>query len=376
MLTELTIRNFRLFRDITVRGLARVNLLVGKNNSGKSCLLEAVRIYVAKGSPAVLAQLVDDRDEYFEPELAQDGYETVGPTENPLRFLFHGYHLPSPGDEGISIGTPGDNSAVLRLTTGLFRLVDGENGVPSLLSVAAEDSENLGDLEMRFVADYSGEPQFRMLLTSSLRSYARRVAERYRKDSEPVQSVPPQSATNEMIPLLWDAVNLTDVEGEVVKCVQMMDPRVTGIAVIGVSKKRAIQRVQDRLPVVRVSDSNERIPLKSMGDGMLRLFHIVLALVNAKDGFLLIDEFENGVHWSVQPKLWETVFRLAKELNVQVFATTHSRDCVKAFAEVWQNDPETGGFQRLEADAEHGAISIPYTISDLIDSITTDVEVR
>jgi len=54
---------------------------------------------------------------------------------------------------------------------------------------------------------------------------------------------------------------------------------------------------------------------------MTHLFHLIFALVNAKDGFLLIDEFENGLHYTVQPKVWELIFKLAKALNVQVFAS-------------------------------------------------------
>src|SRR5205807_9044547 len=72
-------------------------------------------------------------------------------------------------------------------------------------------------------------------------------------------------------------------------------------------------------------------PLRTMGDGVVRLFAMILALVNAKDGFLLLDEIENGLHHSIQPDVWRLIFRVATSLNVQVFATTHSWDCIAAF---------------------------------------------
>jgi AAA15 family ATPase/GTPase len=42
-------------------------------------------------------------------------------------------------------------------------------------------------------------------------------------------------------------------------------------------------------------------------------------MVNAQDGYLLIDEFENSLHYSVQEQVWKAIFSLAKSLNVQVF---------------------------------------------------------
>jgi AAA15 family ATPase/GTPase len=68
-----------------------------------------------------------------------------------------------------------------------------------------------------------------------------------------------------------------------------------------------------------------------MGDGMNRVFELALGLANSKDGLLLVDELENGVHYSAQEQLWRLIFETASQLNVQVFATTHSWDCIESF---------------------------------------------
>ena len=57
----------------------------------------------------------------------------------------------------------------------------------------------------------------------------------------------------------------------------------------------------------------------------------------------MIDEFENGLHYSIQEEVWEKLFKLAKELDIQVFATTHSEDTVKAFCKVAVADKEVDG---------------------------------
>ena len=86
-----------------------------------------------------------------------------------------------------------------------------------------------------------------------------------------------------------------------------------------------------------------------MGDGVFRFLSLSCALVAAKDGFLLIDEFENGLHYTTQESLWKFLIQTARELNVQVFATTHSRDCIAAFGRATAADRNSSGILfRLE----------------------------
>jgi predicted ATP-dependent endonuclease of OLD family len=61
------------------------------------------------------------------------------------------------------------------------------------------------------------------------------------------------------------------------------------------------------------------------------MFHIALAAAAASKGVLLIDEFENGLHWRVQRELWAALATVVQAFDVQIFATTHSRDCVGGF---------------------------------------------
>jgi predicted ATP-dependent endonuclease of OLD family len=80
---------------------------------------------------------------------------------------------------------------------------------------------------------------------------------------------------------------------------------------------------------------------------MNRLFGIILSLVNAKDGLLLIDEFENGMHYTVQTDAWRAVFKLASRLDIQVVATSHSWDAIEAFQKAASESPEDGVLIRL-----------------------------
>lgn len=109
---------------------------------------------------------------------------------------------------------------------------------------------------------------------------------------------------------------------------------------------------------------------------MQHVLGIALALVNAKDGIVLIDEFENGIHYSVQKELWQIVFRLADRLNVQVFATTHSWDCIEGFQKAAQeNKQEEGMLIRLSLKKDE-IIATTYDEEDLAVVTKQGIEVR
>jgi AAA15 family ATPase/GTPase len=172
------------------------------------------------------------------------------------------------------------------------------------------------------------------------------------------------------VAVLWDKISLTPLEEEVVQGIELIDESIEDIAFV------EDPRAGMRIPLVRTRKFDEPVPLSSMGDGVSRLFEIILALVSVKGGVLLVDEFENGLHWSIQPQVWSTVFKLAATLNVQVFATTHSRDCVEAFHSAWQDKPELGAFFRLSLDPSGEVRPVAYDLETLADSVATRVEVR
>jgi AAA15 family ATPase/GTPase len=121
------------------------------------------------------------------------------------------------------------------------------------------------------------------------------------------------------------------------------------------------------------------ISLPLMGDGMLRLTNFVLQIANAQNGVLLIDEIENGLHYSVITNVWKAIASAAKEYNTQVFATTHSWECVlsahEAFesSETYDSDFQLHRLDRLN-DVEIKAVT--YSKRSLSAAIRAGLEVR
>jgi AAA15 family ATPase/GTPase len=112
-----------------------------------------------------------------------------------------------------------------------------------------------------------------------------------------------------------------------------------------------------------------------MGDGMWRMLAMAIAITHCKGGVLLIDEIDTGLHYSVMSQMWRLIYNAAKDLDVQVFATTHSYDCVYSLAQICTNvDIEKSvTVQRIEPGKNR---SVPYDEGEITLAASRDIEVR
>ena len=358
MIKDFRIRNFRHFEDVQLNNLKRVNLFVGKNSAGKSALLEALLLFFSQMSEKYLPEIHMSRQENWEPR--NDAIEN-----STLRHLFRNHKLPLQDQPGFSLESVGDSRSFQATVRAYYAEPEG-----SLTSFSLVDDDLL-DVDPEFIEHFlvlqKGQ-NFHRLMRLSRYGDGRRYRMNRHDITPSAFFVPTRGVTDEEVASLWDAISLTDAEAEVITGLKLIEPTVEGVAFVG-------NRASDRIALVKLKNNPEPVSLKSLGDGMSRILQIILSLVNAKDSVLLIDEFENGLHWGVQKDVWNLVFSLAERLNVQVFATTHSRDCIEGFESAWEKAPQSGGFARVWKVGE--AVSIKeYSLTLLKDSIETDVEVR
>jgi AAA15 family ATPase/GTPase len=133
--------------------------------------------------------------------------------------------------------------------------------------------------------------------------------------------------------------------------------------------------IHPRVGFAKLLKSEHPVQLRSLGDGVNRLFGIAVSLVNALGGFCVIDEIENGIHYSVQADVWRFIFKLATQLDVQVFATTHSWDMVKAFQLAADESEEEGVLIRLARTGDRLWVA-EYDEHDLEIAVDREIEVR
>ncbi len=360
---SLNIRNFRVFRELEITELGRVNLITGMNNTGKSSLLEALRILAYDAAPDVIYDILRHREENFE----RRGDELIA-TELEELFqvsaLFHGFPSILGRSEPITLTARSELSPIeLVMQLGLFLETRDEEGHVSMSDHPVEDFED-PDAVVAMLVQRGGRTRY----------YRQRNFERFYR--YPTRAVRPQQPLGALGPCvyvspyggertdaleqMWDAIALYDYQDQVVEALKIIEPRIEALAMVTDDSARTV-RDSRRIAMVRASNIPRRVPLRSYGDGVNRLFAIILSLVNARGGILLIDEFENGLHWSAQTRAWQSVFELSKILDIQVFATTHSRDALESFVRVAHETQEIGSLIRM---VRRGDVIVPVTYSE------------
>jgi len=367
---SLEVKGFRVLSELSVLPFGRVNLITGKNNAGKSSLLEAVRILVTGGALRTLFDILNYREELG---AAGESERTYLPTDQaPFCNLFTGFPDLASSKLGFSIASEGalpPSLGRIGARIGWFvRRMDPERRA---ISYEPAGTDLFGEVDAfpALVLDIGGRqrvvPFDRLQRHYSMRAEA---------DAMPFACVyldPFSSRSTSHLGALWDAIALTDVEPEIVKALQIISSDIQAVSFVGSDERSA----RSRTAIVRSTAHSSPVPLRTFGDGVNRLCGVILSLCNARNGVLLVDEIENGLHYSVQSQIWRTIFRLASTLNVQVFATSHSWDCVRAFQEAASESPQDGVLVRLSRVREK-IIPTLFTEKEL-EIVTRDqIEVR
>jgi hypothetical protein len=180
---------------------------------------------------------------------------------------------------------------------------------------------------------------------------------------------------NELI-ALWETVALTSNEERVLNALRLLEPSIEKIASVSVTHDYYGGGNQRGGFRAKFKDVERPVPIGSLGDGIWRLLVMAIAIAQCKDGILLIDEIDTGLHYSVMADMWKLIYGAARELNVQVFATTHSNDCIQSLAEVCCSEEEAGGnvtLQRIERGIKK---SVAYTSKEIEAAAARGIEVR
>ena len=371
-LPSLSIRGFRGIGELDIPRLGRVTLLAGKNGVGKTATLEAVRLYASRGRERVLSVLLR-RHEEFASAIDEDDDKTSAP--DPAA-LFHGRNVslnprieigPKDGssDGSLKIEAVVPNTKQAVLLERLYR--DTVPDAPPLVMQVSFASR-------RRTIPWFFPPYASIRGNRDVRIYRRFVDDQEEPPSElNCRTLGPGLLSNNEVAELWDEVALTDDESRAVQALNLvLDDRADRVAMIGDGQRR----IYDRRVVVKLQDHDRPVPLRSLGDGAARLFGIALALAGSRNGFLVIDEVENGIHHSVHDAFWRMILRTAAENDVQVFAATHSFDCVRGFARAAKSCAECEGvLVRLEQQGERTR-AVMYSESALETAAEQGIEVR
>ncbi len=371
ILDSLKVQGFRAFEDLRVEKLGRVNLITGKNNVGKTCLLEALQVYARRGEPNVLQSLLVRRDETYvsnsvKPNQAMRLLEDV-------RHVFYGRIEPKDMELRLVIGSLHQerNQVVLSVEQEIapkeeqpiHYILDGKNVDPFGREIQLIRSQK------RIFVLLFGEQSFTFPFVPES-FYPRNIASLMGAELHHT-FIWSRGLDAKTMNALWDEIALSASEDDVIQALQIVAPMLSRVNLISAKEGNP-----DRVAMVRLADRPEPIPMKSLGEGMNRLFGLSLALVSSGGGLLLVDEIETGLHYSVQADMWRLVFKTAKRLNIQVFATTHSLDCIRAFEQAASEDAEVEGILIRLENKKGQVVAVPFDEEELEIAVREDIEVR
>lgn len=311
------VKNFRCFQELEFDDLARVNLIAGVNNIGKTTLLEA--IFLHGGNDPKLTIVIN----------ALRGFGRMGFTvgtwiEHPMDSLFHQFDVSKEIELVSEDAAGGHRSIKLRAVGESLTIAEAPQEADAAIEKSdigggLSSSSSSGSLEVAKVLELEHEEAgksniYRMIMN------AKGV------QIEPLPPDPPfqsfllgagMSLSLSDQAILYGNLEVRREQDQVLRILRIIEPR--------------LQDIRNIKSILHADIGTPRLmPLPLMGGGMVRLANLAMNIGNAPNGVVLVDEIENGFHHSVMPKIWKAIAVAARESNTQIFATTHSYECIEA----------------------------------------------
>ncbi|MCW9681610.1 AAA family ATPase [Dolichospermum planctonicum UHCC 0167] len=335
-LENVTIHQFRGLRDLELKDLGRINLLVGINNSGKTSVLEALEIY---------CHPLDIRS-WLSTALQREQESRLTRPIDAIQWLFTRYFY----NQYRELKKPN----IFISSSGLYSVKQLKSSYEEIERIWLSDSkkdEEIGsddvpgvrkgiDLKIEiyhidhlslFDHQYTSVEQYQLWEDEFL-------SRPYRKRDPRLNTsvVTPSSHRSEVgqFRLLSEAT-FQNFKADVIQLLKQIDNNISDIEIL-----LPPESISSRFNIYIQHEKLGLAPVSTFGDGIRRLLHIALKLASVKGGILLIDELESTIHTEALQNSFRWLVKWCTEMDVQLFATTHSLEAVDALLEVTESDSD------------------------------------
>lgn len=358
MFRSVQVENYRGFASYTLSDIAQVNLLVGRNNVGKTSLLEVAELAQSSAPLTTLRSIALRRR-----ELGGRHYEASQAYYQDLIELNHVFP-----DHRVEL-----NTTIKIATDAVAPLVLSVEPNPDT-QAELEGIETFGEPSMLLLNARQGSDVIERAVISDVGTLLepRRLRPPRARHSGAV-FISPDSMSPATLIGLYNEVIRSASEDVLVRALNLLDETVTGVFFLASDRSGAID---GSAGILIGRNGSERHPIGSFGDGMRRLLALAMAMVNTKSGVLLVDEIDTGLHYSVMPDLWKLVLGVAQKLNIQVFATTHSLDCVRGLHLALDDHSESAAEVAIHKIDARLSKAVTFSGDRLLNALRADLELR
>lgn len=329
MIKELKIERYRGLKDVLLQDIGQINILIGANNSGKTSVLEAVQLLKSKDiianlfsvsvkrEPGSYARLIGSYSKY-------DALNRSLPIGQEERKIGISALL---DDRSVDISVKGHET---KCDIGLLEISSREErlkGFPDNGNVNAISGEYSFSIDKKSLSCN----EFTIPEMGVFRSDAGKVGGIGKVDDEffKARYICPGDIYNGSYIKSFIKGLPVDEKNDLIALLRLFDRKIKNIETSINGESRQIL-VEDEDGVIK--------PLSVYGDGMKRVFSIASTLVEMKNGALLVDEFDVGIHKSAINGFVEFLCDSARKNQTQVFLTTHSGDAIDALIEIGRKD--------------------------------------
>ena len=361
MIRSVSFQNFRGFKHLELPDLAPITLLSGKNNAGKSTVLEGLFLLVDYNDPMCFNKICNFRGLPFIPD-----FEILW---KPLFYQLN-------ADEPIQIFARLEHDTEL-----IYCREDSSSVLPQELKGMTPDAMNrfmsstqggytLGFRFRQKEISYTESRRFVVrpdgLIASELTGFL--DSQGRERAAMPFTLMINSTITALQSPVeLFGRLELGGRKSEVLEILNKMDQAFSDITAITTNGQTQLYG----------NMGGKLLPMRLAGDGMNRLLFIMLSIMENPNSIILIDEIENGFHYSMYPTIWEAIANAARQSNCQVIATTHSYECVTGAIEGIEKADmkDSFCFFRL-AQERNGRCAHRFSYDVLRTALDAEMEVR
>jgi hypothetical protein len=354
------VENFRGLSSVALDDLSLINILTGLNDAGKTTVLEA--IFLHSSGPLAGVSTVQT----LRPARRQDPINFGQYGENPWTSLFRNFDMTVP------------IRFVATMTTGKYELEIHEGGKGQSFNPSEgvgtgplASSNSLVILEKRGDENQNRYVQSLNVSTTAGIGPAQNFSLDFRLEPAVAEAFSPASIVKGQLgmdlALAYSESRRKPSGLDVLDSLREIDDRIEALEVL----------IAGGRPQLHASIRGQLVPFELLGDGPVAMAQYLLAMAAAKGGTLLIDEVGAGLHYTVLSRMWRSIYRAAKRLNVQVFATTHSQESVVAAQAVIKDRAHDLSVYRLDrARADEATRVSRYSDEKLATAVELNAELR
>ncbi len=315
MIKKLRIKNYKGFDDLKINKLSNINLIGGENNIGKTSILEAIFTFYDRINPQVILK-----------PLSWRGIPISLKNNTPHEIwspAFKNYNIEKHIEFQFDYKDNVKHNVIISIERYAISAIDPEK--ISKFDNRNFQQEKISEYSLHVKSFIDEEKKQDIIYFFMNDNIATKINFMQGNNIKQAIFVSPSVRSTTRDALIFSEIYREGLEEEVLEALKIIDNRIKSITPLAISEQESIVHVDIGI--------GRKIPIYYMGDGIVRLLEYVLAILSTKNGVVLIDEIENGLHTSKQKDIWKLLFTLADKYNVQVFATTHSKEMSKAFVE-------------------------------------------